>query len=61
MKKQESKPVKAAEEKKAQSYTVKSPFTDKYDNTVHKVGDDVSSFDAARLADLVSRGLVKKS
>lgn len=42
-------------------YTVVSPFADK-DNfsKTWEVGDDVSHFDEARLADCVNRGLVKK-
>ncbi len=46
---------------KPAKHTVVTPFADK-DNfgKMWKEGDDVSHFDEARLADCVSRGLVKK-
>jgi len=59
MKKKVASPIKP--KGKRTVYTVKSPFTDKYNKSVHEIGSDVSHFDSARLSDLVKRGLVKKS
>lgn len=52
----------AKKAEKAKKFIVASEFRDVSNfDKVHKVGDDVSSFDKARLDSLVNRGLVKKS
>lgn len=52
----------AKKAEKAKKFIVASEFRDVSNfDKVHKVGDDVSLFDKARLDSLVNRGLVKKS
>lgn len=56
-----NKPAKA-EAAKADKFTVVSDFRDKTNfDKVFSKGDDVSHLDKARLQDLVTKGLVKKS
>ena len=60
-KEQKPNETKSAKDKKPKKYIVISQFADK-DNfsKLYNVGDDVSKFDADRIKDCLSKGLIKE-